>query len=159
MKFSPSKLLALTVTNIVCAHRLDSDQYFVNKLTPEHADYISEYWTFVNEDILTIKRYFRHVLTTYDISAGVFAKANPSYPVSWTFYSDIGHLLHLYTLPEYRRKNFPLCLVANIYAQIMQQGIVPVGEQFKYSPNAEKYGKFIADTAWRDSITGEYYRH
>ena len=69
----------------------------------------------------------------------------------------IGHLLALYTLSEYRRKGFPLCLVANIYAQMMQQGIVPVGEQFKESPDAEKYGKFIVDTAWRDNITGEYY--
>ena len=93
----------------------------------------------------------------YDISAGVFTKSDPTNPASWTTYSDFGHIICLYTLPEYRHKGFPLALVTSAYAQMIEQGIVPVGEQFKESPDAEKYGTFIADTAWRDSITGKYY--
>ena len=41
---------------------------------------------------------------SYDISAGIFTKSNPSYPVSRTTYSDLGDAIALYTLPEYRRK-------------------------------------------------------
>lgn len=88
----------------------------------------------------------RHILTVYDISAGMSIKSDPSYPVSWTTYSDLGHLIALYTLPQYQRKGFPLVLAANIYDQLLQEGIVPFGEQFKESPIAEKYGEYVHDS-------------
>ena len=138
-------------------YRLNSDEFFIDKLTPGHADFISEYWSFINSDVPVIKKYFGHILTLYDISAGIFTKSDPSYPVSWTTYSDLGHVIALYTLPEYRRKGFPLVLAANVYAQLLQKGIVPFGEQFKESPIAEKYGNYVLDSTWRDSITGEHY--
>ena len=138
-------------------YRLNSDEFFIDKLTPEHVDFIGEYWTFINNDTPVIKKYFHHIITMYDISAGVFIKSNPSYPVSWTTYSDLGHIIGLYTLPEYRRRGFPLAVAANVYAQLLQKGIVPYGEQFKESPIAEKYGKYVFDSTWRDSITGECY--
>ena len=111
--------------------------YAPDKLTPEHVDFISEHWSFINSDIPVIKKYFRHILTLYDISAGIFTKSNPSYPVSWTTYSDLGHVIALYTLPEYRRKGFPLVVAANVYAQLLQKGIVPFGEKVPLLRNME----------------------
>ena len=93
----------------------------------------------------------------YDLSAGIFAKSDPSYPVSWGTYSDIGHAVCLQTLPEYRRKNFAMSLSAYLFAQLLQEGIVPIVQLHKDSALLGKGEKFIADSVWRDSITGECY--
>ena len=139
-------------------YRLNSD-YFVDKLKPEHADFIGEYWANnVNTDLDVINKYFKHIITTYDISAGMFTKSNPSYPVSWLIYSDIGHLIGLHTLPEYQSKNLALVACVNLITEMQEEGLVPVMEQHKHSPVAGKLGEtYIIDTTWRDSITGEFY--
>ena len=136
---------------------MDTDQFFVDKLKPEHADAIGEYWMYINSDIHIIKSYLKHLLTMYDMSAGVFTKSDPSYPVAWVTYSDFGHVIGLHTLPEYQHKGFALILITNIYTQLQQKGIIPGGEIFKGSAVYGKLGKIIIDTAWRDSITGECY--
>ena len=118
---------------------------------------MSEYWTYINKDSDIIKRYFRHILTSYDISAGIFNKSDPSYPVSWALYSDFGHAMGLHTLPEHRHMGFGILLVSNVAKQLLQKGIVPVGEVFQDSFLDGKFGKYIIDTTWRDSITGECY--
>ena len=67
--------------------------------------------------------------------------------------------MSLRTLPEYQRKGFALAVTAHLSAQVQKEGIVPVGEQFADRLNAYviKFGQYVADTTWRDSITGEYY--
>ena len=142
-------------------YRLDSDQFFIEKLKPQHADFIAKYWIdTVNGDFDTTKKYLKHVITLYDISTGVFTKSNPSYPVAWGLYGDIGHAIGLYTLPEYRRKGLAIVLSGHLFTHILQEGIVPVIEQHSKSVVAGKIGeaeKYFADTTWRDSITGESY--
>ena len=140
-----------------CSYKLDTDQFFISKLTPGHADFIGEYWTYINKDVHTIKKYFRHILTMYETSAGIFTKSDPSYPVSWVHYSDFGHVIGMHTLPKYRHKGFSAILFANVYGQVQQKGIVPGGELFNDSVLGETPGKFIIETLWRDSITGECY--
>ena len=93
----------------------------------------------------------------YDFSAGIFTKSDPSYPVSWTHYSDFGHTIGIHTLPEYRQRGFSAILVANVYAQLQQKGIIPGGELFNDSVLGAALGKYIIETLWRDSITGECY--
>ena len=137
--------------------RLSSDQFFVDKLTPQHADFISEYWTYFNNDSKVIKRYFRHILTVYDISTGIFAKSDPSYPVSWVLYCDYGNAMCLRTLPEYQRMGFGIVAVSNICTQLEHKGIIPVGEQIRENITTGKFGNYVTDTVWRDSITGECY--
>ena len=90
----------------------------------------------------------------YDISAGIFTKSDP---VSWTHYSDFGHAIGMYILPEYRHKGFATILLTDIYDQLQQNGIIPGAEIFKGSTLGESFAKFIIDTVWRDSITGECY--
>lgn len=144
---------------ILC--RLNSDQFFVDNLKPQHADFISEYWTDnVYKDFDVIKKYLKHVISLYDISTGVFTKSNPSYPVAWGLYGDIGHAIGLYTLPEYRRKGLAVVLSARVFTQILQNEIVPLVEQHSKSVIAGCFGgaeKCFVDTTWRDSITGECY--
>ena len=96
----------------------------------------------------------------YDISVGVFTKSDPSYPVSWGTYSNIGHAIGLYTLPQYRRNGFALVISANLFSQLQEEGIVPIIEQHRKSVFAGKYGraeKYFVNTTWRDSTTGEHY--
>ena len=144
-------------------YRLNSDHFFIDKLKPEHAEFIGEYWTGDiggSKDI--IKRYLRHLLTVYDISAGIFPKSDPVYPVSWVLYGDMGHSFCVYTLPEYRRNNFPVLACLNLCAQLEQVGIIPVGEQRKSilagrGTPGRMIERYIADSTCRDSITGECY--
>ena len=138
---------------------MDPNEFFYDKLTPKHVDYISKHWEYLDIDPDVVKKYFRHILTMYDISTGIFTKSDPSHPVSWMTYSDIGHLLGLRTLPEYQHKGFGLAVTAHLSAQVQKEGIVVTGEQFAggVTAYAKKFGQYVADTTWRDSITGEYY--
>ena len=139
---------------------MDPNQFFYDKLTSKHVDYISKHWNYLADfDPDIVKKYFRHNLTMYNISTGIFTKSDPSYPVSWMTYSDTGHMMGLRTLPEYQCKGFGLAVSAHLSVQAQKEGIVPIGEQFAGSVTAYaiKYGKYVADTTWRDSITGEYY--
>ena len=153
-------LYCLSPSLLLC--RLNSDQFFFDKLKPEHADFIGEYWTgdfSKSRDI--IKRYLRHLLTMYDISAGIFCKSDPVNPVSWAMYCDIGQAFCMYTLPEYRRKQLALSATVNVYVQLEKVGIIPVGEQrtsvFASHETFRKIEKYISGSTCRDSITGECY--
>ena len=118
---------------ILC--RLNSDQFFIDKLKPEHAEFIGEYWTGGtggSKDI--IKRYLmiRHLLTVYDLSAGIF----PS-PMQYTQshgcynYGDMGHSFCVYTLPDYRCNQFHVatCLFESLCSAGTSIGISPDGEE------------------------------
>lgn len=86
---------------------MDPNEFFYDKLTPKHVDYISKHWEYLDIDPDVVKKYFRHILTTYDISAGIFTKSDPSYPVSWMTYSDIGHIIAYST--RISKQGFCLC--------------------------------------------------
>ena len=106
------------------------------------------------------KRYLRHLLTLYDLSTGIFLKSDPTYPVSWGIYGDMGHAVGLYTLPEYRHNQIALSININLFTQLEQEGLVPVVDVQRKSAIAGPLGraeKYIADSTFRDSITGECY--
>ena len=126
----------------------------------DHVDYITDYWTDTNKDIPTIKKYLSYVLTVYNYSTRIFLRSNPSHPVSWVAYGDFGHMIHMYTLPEYRQNCFSLIAVINLNKQLAENGIITVGERSKdnfVGRTLNAAAKFIPDYTWRDSITGECY--
>ena len=155
--------MSICMFNLSLLCRLNSDQFFIDKLKPEHAKFIGEHWTGGfggSKDI--IKRYLRHLLTVYDLSAGIFLKSNPVYPVSWMLYGDMGQSFCLHTLPEYRHNQFAASTCLNLYAQLEQVGIIPVGEQRQSALAGQRTSgriieKYIAESTCRDSITGECY--
>ena len=72
----------------------------------------------------------------------------------------MGHVICQRTLPEYRHQGFALVLYNTLLAQLLQKGIIPVMERHRDSTITGKTGgaeKYVVDTTWRDSITGECY--
>ena len=145
-------------TTILSLYRLDSDQYFMSKLTPDHADFIADYWLRIDKDVTIVRKYFKYLLSIIDISVGIFRKSDPSLPISWAMFSDYGLGINLSTVPEYRHKGLGLVVTKHLFAQALQQGIVPVADQRKKSTLTESAVlKYAIERTWRDSITGECY--
>ena len=126
----------------------------------DHVDHITDYWTDTNTDLPTIKNYLSHILTVYNYSTGIFLRSCPSNPVSWLAYSDFGHIIHQYTLPEYRQNGLSLIASTDLYIQLGENGIVAVAEcsnNYFLGKTLNALVKCVSDYTWRDSITGECY--
>ena len=96
----------------------------------------------------------------YDFSVGIFLRSHPSYPVSWTMYSDYGHAVFLHTIPEYRKKGLSGIILSTLYSSLLDHHLIPVGERIKGSFLSKKFSHVencYPDYTWRDSITGECY--
>ena len=148
------------VYRYISRYRLNPEKYFIDKLTAHHSDYIADHWSDKTFSFSIIAQYLQNIFTTYNLSIGIFPRSHPSHPVSWVVYSDYGHSVFLYTIPEYRRNGFSRIMMANLYSSLLENHIYLVGERIKGSflnkklSNAEKC--FLGYT-WRDSITGECY--
>ena len=90
------------------------------------------------------------------MSFGVFLKSDPSYPVSWGMYSDYGTGTNLMTLPEHRKQGLAFAISASLLACWQSQGIFPVFERHR-DTTPYRFGEYIFESTWRDSITGEQY--
>ena len=140
-------------------YRLDTDKYFIDKLTVDHVDFIADYWTDSNKDLTTVTKYLSHVITMY-YSTAIFLTSTPSTPISWSIYGDFGHIIHLYTLPEYRKSNLSLITSVDLDRKLKNIGLIGVGERHKDGLRGKRLhtlGEFFPDYTWRDSITGECY--
>ena len=138
---------------------MDTDKYFVDKLTVDHVDYIADYWIDSNKDLRILTKYLSHVITMY-YSTATFLKSNPSYPVAWALYGDFGHIIHRHTIPEHRQSGLTLITLADLGRKLNEVGLIQLGEVHKGSfrgKRLHKFNKFVPDYTWRDSITGECY--
>ena len=145
---------------IIFAYRLDLDKYFINELTVDHVEHVADYWTDKIKDMPTIKMYLQYVFTVFKFSLGIFLRSNPRYPVSWVVYSDFGHAVFGYTLPEHRNKGFGANIISHQFTKLLNDGIIPLGERIKGSrltKNFRHVEKSFPGYTWRDSITGECY--
>ena len=61
-------------------------------------------------------------------SVGVFLRSDPTHPVSWTLLSNYGHIMHVYTLEEHRRKGYAKIAVLSLIEQILESGLTPAAE-------------------------------
>ena len=126
----------------------------------DHVDHLAGYWTDKTKDTPTIIKYLQHVFTMYNLSVGIFLKSNPHYPVSWVIYSDYGHSVFLYTLPEHRDRGLSGNILSYQYIKMLQSEIIPLGERIRGSVLTENYShveRCFPGYTWRDSITGECY--
>ena len=143
----------------ICLCRLDDDEYFVDKLTPDHAGLVGSYYKRINEDPTIVEKYFQHIISLYDLTAGIFKRSDPSNPIAWTLYGDLGKAIHLCIIPEHRGKGLASALGKYLFSQLVQQKIIPVLDQYIDGVLSEtKITKHImnysVDRAWRDSATG-----
>jgi len=102
----------------------------------------------------------KFLLWVYNMSAGIFKRSDPSYPISWFLYGDYGFLIHLHTLPEYWHKGLALTVIKDLFAQAVQKGITPLMDQSKPNVLTKKHSqvvKYAIDRIWRDSVTSECY--
>lgn len=109
----------------MCSYRSCPEETFVAELQPEHAKFVSKFWTH-GEPEPSIR------LMEYSIktcgSVGVFLKSDPTYPVSWSLLSNFGHIMHVYTLVEYRSKGFARITVLGLMQQMLEAGLTPALE-------------------------------
>ena len=141
-------------------YRLNPEKYFIDKLTAHHVDYIADYWTDKTFSLPVITKYLQNIFTAYNFSIGIFPRSHPSYPVSWVIYSDYGHSMFLYTIPEYRGNGFGGITKANLYSSLLKNCIYPLGECTRDSYPSKKFShveKCFPGYTWRDSVTGECY--
>ena len=140
--------------------RLESDEYFIDKLTPDHAGFIGSYYKRINEDPAIVEKYFQYILIMYDTSAGIFKRSDPSYPIAWGVYGDLGKAIHLYSIPEHRGKGISSAVSRYLFTQLVQQAIIPVVDrsidsEMSDSNFARHMLHYATDRAWRDSTTGK----
>jgi len=140
--------------------RLKSNEYFVDKLTPDHGGFIGSYYKRINEDSMIIENYFQHILHLYDTSAGVFKRSDPSFPIAWALYGDLGKAIHLYSIPEHRNKGISSAVSRYLFMQLVQQSIIPVVDRSIDSELSDKNFErhmlcYVVNRAWRDSTTGK----
>ena len=142
-------------------YRLNSERYFIDKLTADHADHITNYWCYGDyKDVPIIRKYLRNILTMYNFSVGVFSRPHPSNPISWMVYSDFGHTVLFHTIPEYQGSGFGEIVLDKFSSNLLENNLHPLGEYIKGSYLQKKFShvaKCVPNYTWRDSITGKCY--
>ena len=71
--------------------------------------------------------YLKYIIRTCG-SAGVFLKSDPTHPVSWSLLSNYGHILHVYTLTEHRRKGYVRITLLSLMQQMLEDDLTPALE-------------------------------
>ena len=96
------------------------------------------------------------------LSVGVFLKSDPTHPVSWSLLSNYGHIVHLYTLEEHRRKGYGKIVILSLMEQILEAGLVPVVEilvgnvaSIKLFTQLGFVESFPGNTSWKQFIQSE----
>ena len=120
----------------------------------DHVDYVTDYWTDKIKDTPTIKKYLQYIWTMHSFSIGIFLRSNPNNPVSWVCYSDYGHSVFLYTIPEHRGCGLGGNTLASLYIKLMENGIYPLGERIRGHIQNDSYRhveKCFPGYTWRDA--------
>ena len=87
------------------------------------------------------------------ISAGLFLNADSSLPVSWAVLSNYGHIIHLYTVEQHRRKGYSRVTILYLMQQMLEVGVTPVLEIEAHNTPSIKLNTGIgfvesSDTTW-----------
>jgi len=139
---------------------LGDDEYFVDKLTPDHAGLVGSYYKRISDDPTIVEKYFQHIISLYDLTAGIFKRSDPSNPIAWTLYGDLGKAIHMCIIPEHRGKGLFSVLLKYLFSQLVQQNIIPVLDQcingvLSETKITKHMMNYSVNRAWRDSATGK----
>ena len=98
---------------------------FTARLKISHVDFISGFWTLFDSHICL--QHLKYLIEN-TITVGLFLDGDSSQPVSWAVLSNHGHINHLYTLEEHRRKGYGRVTILYLMRQMLEAGMTPVLE-------------------------------
>ena len=112
---------------------------FTARLQINHAYFINGFWNFLEpQDRL---KYLKYLIENC-ISTGLFLEADSSQPVSWVLVSNYGHIIHLYTVEEHRRKGYARITMLYLMLQMLKANMTPVAEiEVKNTPSIKLHTK------------------
>jgi len=99
------------------------ENVYITNLKVENVKFICEFWKY--RKLENRIRYFQRLIKQRFVSVGVFLKGNPTQPVSWALCAEIGHIRHVYTLAEHRRKGYAKIAVLAVMKKMLEAGITP----------------------------------
>ena len=105
------------------SYRTCPSGYFLGNLQPCHVDYIFSYGKYSSETKAVAETY--RVAVSSLPSSAVFLTSNPAYPVAWFLCHIYGHMGHLFTLEEYRRKGLGTLVVKDLCLKLSAEGYIP----------------------------------
>lgn len=98
---------------------------FLAKLKVSHASFISESYNYCK--LQDRVQYFTYLIE-HCFSVGLFLEADLSQPVSWALLSNYGHIIHIHTVKEHRRKGYSRMTMLCLMQQILEADMTPVLE-------------------------------
>ena len=98
----------------------------VTTLKSEHAQVICGSWNYC--EFPDQIKYFEYLIITNCNSVAVFLKSDLSRPVSWAVLGNYGHIIHIHTVQEYRRKGSGRIVMFSLMQQILEAGMTPLLE-------------------------------
>lgn len=108
---------------IVC--RSCPDGTFMNKLKADQASFISGSYRYCElEDRV---KYFKYLIENC-FSVGLFLERDSSQPVSWAVLSNYGHIIHIHTVEQHRRKGYSRATMLCLMRQMLEANMTPVLE-------------------------------
>ena len=139
-------------TNLsVCNRRPCPEEVVISKLEPDHAKFICEFWNFC--ELQDRINYFEYLIKDCN-SVGIFLKSDPSQPVSWVVLANYGHIVHIHTVQEHRRKGYSRLAVLTLMQQMLEAGLTPILEiSSKNVPSVELNSSLgfveLFDSSWK----------
>jgi len=100
---------------------------FVSALKSDHAKDICGSWNYCQ--LPDRIKYFKYLINNCN-SVGVFLKSDSSKPVSWAVLGNYGHIIHIHTIEEHRRKGYSRIVMLSLMQQMLEAGMTPVLEIF-----------------------------
>ena len=71
--------------------------------------------------------YFKYLIDNC-YSIGLFLEVDTSQPVSWAVLSNYGHIIHIHTVQQHRRKGYSRVTMLCLMERILEANMTPVLE-------------------------------
>ncbi|XP_065913918.1 glycine N-acyltransferase-like protein 3 isoform X2 [Dysidea avara] len=101
------------------------EDVIVSTLKSDHAKVICGSWNYC--ELPDRIKYFEYLIKNCN-SVGVFLKSDISKPVSWAVLANYGHIIHIHTVQEHRRKGYSRIVMLNLMKQMLEVGMTPILE-------------------------------
>ena len=105
--------------------RLCPEGTFMDRLKVDHASFISGSYNYC--ELQDRVQYFTYLIENC-ISVGLFLEVDSSQPVSWAVLSNYGHIIHIHTVEQHRRKGYGRVTMLCLMEQILEAKMTPILE-------------------------------